>query len=79
MPKLTNSHMSAYLPVVAGLQQEANYFRKLLFCSKEGSLTAAHYFLVLDIMATWLVVSANINPQQTTLIYNSITVKQKRD
>lgn len=40
VPKLTNSHMPSCLPVVAGLQQETNYFRKLLFWSKTGSLTA---------------------------------------
>lgn len=41
--RLTNSHRPACLSVVAGLQQEANYFRKLLFCSKGHLLTAAHY------------------------------------
>lgn len=40
-PKLTNSHMPPCLPVVAVLQQETNYFRRLLFCSIARSLTAA--------------------------------------
>lgn len=75
-PKLTNSHMPPCLPVVAELQQ-ANYFRRLLFCSTAGSLTAAHQFLAVGIMATWLVLPANVSPQHSNSNPQTTTMKQK--